>query len=333
MSAGDRSTIIEDEGALAALEAEWWELWRRCPSATPFGSPAWAIPWWQAFRPGTLAVATVRRDGRLVAMAPMYREDGQHGCRLLPIGIGISDHLDVLLEPEAGASAAASLVAAVATIPGWQRWELEELPPDASALSLPGHPGWLEESGDQSACPVLALDARDPFAAVPARQRRKARMAQHRAARRGATVVVAEPDEMPAFMSDLDRLHAARWETRGEGGVLADERVQHFHALALPRLAAAGLVRAATLRIENRVAGAFYGFRHTGRAYAYVGGFDPDFAFESPGTILLADAIESGAREGASEFHFLRGRESYKYAWGAVDRLNRRRSFNREAGS
>jgi hypothetical protein len=42
-----------------------------------------------------------------------------------------------------------------------------------------------------------------------------------------------------------------------------------------------------------------------------------------------AHAIEQALREGAREFHFLRGQEAYKYGWGAVDRWNQRRSFRR----
>ena len=63
--------------------------------------------------------------------------------------------------------------------------------------------------------------------------------------------------------------------------------------------------------------------------FFYLSGFDPGFAFESPGTILLAHMIEEAAREGRSEVHFLRGGEAYKYAWGGVDRMNAGRSFVR----
>src|SRR2546423_211750 len=65
------------------------------------------------------------------------------------------------------------------------------------------------------------------------------------------------------------------------------------------------------------------------RTLAYLHGFDPAYEFESPGTILVGHAIEEAVREGAREFHFLRGRESYKYGWGARDRWNRRRTFRR----
>jgi CelD/BcsL family acetyltransferase involved in cellulose biosynthesis len=99
--------------------------------------------------------------------------------------------------------------------------------------------------------------------------------------------------------------------------------------LALPELAAAGLARLFTLSIEGRVVGAYYGLQHGGRAYAYLGGFDPDYAFESPGTMLIGHAIAGAAASGATAFDFLRGQEPYKYEWGAVDAWSHRRSFRR----
>jgi CelD/BcsL family acetyltransferase involved in cellulose biosynthesis len=114
--------------------------------------------------------------------------------------------------------------------------------------------------------------------------------------------------------------------------VLADETVQAFQADAIGRLGEAGLLRLFLLRIGDATAGAYYGFHHGSRAFAYIGGFDPDFTFESPGTILMGHAIEEAVREGAREFHLLRGQEAYKYEWGAIDRWNQRRSFRRRSG-
>ena len=53
----------------------------------------------------------------------------------------------------------------------------------------------------------------------------------------------------------------------------------------------------------------------------YSSGFDGAHASSSPGTILLGEILE-GALHERREIHFLRGGESYKYAWGAVDRFN-----------
>ena len=321
-----KATLVEDGAALEALASEWWELWRRSPAATPFQSPAWLVSWWQVFGPGRLCTVAISEAGRLVALAPVYLEDGAFGRRLLPIGIGITDYLDVLLDP-AMPEAGSALTAAVRDIvPEWDVWELEELMQGAAGLGLPPLSGTADESAEQSACPVLALAGED---AIPARKRRKLRMAENRVARRGGAVADVAPDDVPEFLDGLVRLHGARWASRGEGGVLADDPVRRFHALALPSLAEAGLARLSTLTIDGQAVGAYYGLQDGRRGYAYLGGFDPAFAFESPGTVLVGRAIATARGEGAGEFHFLRGREAYKYEWGAADRSNRRRSFRR----
>ena len=115
--------------------------------------------------------------------------------------------------------------------------------------------------------------------------------------------------------------------------MLADHRVQEAHRQALPALAARGITRCYLIRIGDEIAAAYYGFVHGRRAYAYLGGFDPTFSEESPGSILTGHAIAEALREGAAEFDFLRGREAYKYSWGAADRWNRQRSFRRKVSS
>ena len=111
--------------------------------------------------------------------------------------------------------------------------------------------------------------------------------------------------------------------------MLADAAVQAFHRDATPRLAAAGLLHATLLRIEGRVAGVFHGLRRGRTLYAYLGGFDPAFAFESPGTVLMGHALDTMMADGAGTLSLLRGEEPYKYEWGAVDRVNSRRLLRR----
>jgi CelD/BcsL family acetyltransferase involved in cellulose biosynthesis len=321
-----RGALIADVAGLEALGPEWWNLWQRCPSATPFQSPAWLLPWWQAFHPGRLCAVAVHDGEKLVALAPVYLEEGALGRRLLPIGIGITDYLDVLVDPALPEAGAALAGAVHDLVPDWECWELEELRPGSVGLGFSAPPGTPEELVEQSACPVLKLSVEVP---VPARKRRKFRMAENRVARRGGEVTVIGPEGAPNFLDNLVRLHGERWATRGEGGVLADDPVRRFHALSLPRLMEAGLARLSTLTIEGQVVGAYYGLQSGPRAYAYLGGFDPDFSFESPGTVLVGRAIEAARQDGATEFHFLRGQEAYKYEWGAADRWNCRRSFRR----
>ena len=337
MTAVLRAEVLTDAAALHALEAEWWDLFGRCPAATPFRSPAWLLPWWDGFGPGPLRTVAVRHGPRLVALAPLYLEVASR--RLLPLGIGLSDDLDMLVAPDVGAEVGtdgapdvgAVVLAALAALDGWDLLSLEELPPESPALGWRVPAGWGDDRAEQSRCPVLAWgdDAPAIGAVVPPGKLRKLRMARHRAERRAAVVETATPASAPNHLDALFRLHAARWQSRGEAGVLADPTVQAFHRAAVPRLAAAGLLHSTLLRIDGRVAGVFHGLRRGCRLYAYLGGLDPAFAFESPGTVLMGHALETMMADGAGELNLLRGREAYKYEWGAIDRVNLRRLLRR----
>jgi CelD/BcsL family acetyltransferase involved in cellulose biosynthesis len=324
--------IVRDEASLAWLEPEWWALWQQMPEGTPFQSPAWLIPWWDSFAPGALHIVAIRREGELAGLAPLYLETGPLGGRVLPIGIGITDYLGILLHPACAAAASAAIASAMARSALWQSWETPDLPPQIAALPHPCPAGCddLLETGEP--CPYLPLPQRpeELRSVVPARKRRAIAMSRHRAARRGNVTVLSLADRpVEAMLADLIRLHRLRWESRGQPGVLCDARVQAFHARTLPRLERSGMARLYALRIGEDVAAIYYGFAHRGHAYAYLTGMDPAFAHESPGTILLAHVIEDAVREGLREFHFLRGGEAYKYGWGAIDRHNLRRVIRR----
>ncbi|HEY7298795.1 MAG TPA: GNAT family N-acetyltransferase [Xanthobacteraceae bacterium] len=331
MSHGLTSELIRDATALAALETQWWRLWTRVPSATPFQSPAWLLPWWRAFAPGELSVVAVRSAGRLVALACCYIETGARGRRILPMGISVTDYHDVLIDPEF-ADPAAAVLASSMTQADWDEWEFGEIAPGAQAFRLPTPSGCVETVEPGSACPVLALPDRPEALreTYPARKRRSLRLARNRAARRGRLIITsADAQTAVEMFEELVRLHCARWSDCGETGVLADPPIQQFHRDAVPRLLSAGLIRLCVLRIADQMSAAYYGFLHRSRAYGYLTGFDPAYKYESPSVILLDHVIAQALKDGAREFHFLRGREPYKYGWGAVDRWNKRRVFRR----
>ncbi|MGY2050975.1 GNAT family N-acetyltransferase [Methylobacterium sp. JK268] len=330
-SPGLALSVLRAEADLDRLEPAWWALFRRCPSATPFQSPAWLIPWWRHFRPGGLLTLAVHAGRDLVALLPAYLEDGPHGRRLLPLGIGPSDHLDILLDPNREGAAEALMAGVAAQRADFAVLDLDDLAPDAAAWRLPLPPGARETVADQVACPVLPLPRQvaGPQDLIASRQRRKLALARNRAERRGGAAVATatDPAACAALFERLRVLHAARWEGRGEAGMLADPAVLGFHREAVPRLARAGLARFHAVAIGGEGAAVIYALHDGRRSYAYLSGFHPDFAFESPGVIAMAAALEKAHADGARSFHFLRGQEPYKYAWGAVDVWNRRRSL------
>ncbi len=300
--------LLSDDDSVLALRPEWEALFTRI-GGTPFQSPAWLLPWWAVFGTGQPRVATYRDDGgRLRGVLPLYLLPAE--AKLLPMGAGISDYLDILAPPE---TAEPLLRAAMSrdTVP----CHLIELPP--------GSPLRTQDAEPSGICPMLSLQP-EWHLSIPPRQHRKLRMSRNRAAEiGGATIETATPDTAPAMFAHLTRLHGARWRARGEPGVLDDPAVQAFHAAALPALLQAGLLRMQSLTLDGRVAAVIHALiDHRDRIFFYLSGFDEDFARESPGTLLLGAMLEQAIAEGRREAHFLRGEEAYKFAWGATPTTN-----------
>jgi CelD/BcsL family acetyltransferase involved in cellulose biosynthesis len=315
-----RVELIERMGAMDALAGEWDALWRRTPAGTPFQSPAWLVPWWRRFEPGALALVTIRTGRRLVALVPLYREPPAEGNQVRLLGAGNSDYLDGLIEPGREAELAPAIVHVLEEL----REQGQEVRLERLAASSPlgrmvaGLRDALIEPDEP--CPVLALPhaPRPCWKRVRYLRRRLGRMGGFRVAR------VTEPAELPGAMSALAALHEARWVEQGSGGVFADGRNASFLEDAAAALLGAGLLRCYVLHAGGRVLAAHFGMLAHGRAYYYIGGFDPAAAASSAGTVLVAQAVEEAEREGAHAFDFLRGSEAYKYRWGSEDQWTSR---------
>lgn len=307
-------TAIADPGQLVALQAEWEQLWRADPHATPFQSPQWLVPWWKHLGQGHLCSLALRDDdGALAGFAPLYvYTDAQGRRHLFPIGIGTTDYLAVLARPGLEKAVAETVLEQVMRRHDWDVLEFPQLQRDAALLAcgagevLAGEPN-----------PVLALH---PSPIIPRSTLANLRTCRNRAARGGTvTYERAGAEEIPAYLEALGRLHGLRWRERGLPGVLADESVLAAHAEAAPLLHAAGLLRLHGLRLAGELVAVLYALAHRRRCYYYIAGFETRHAFFSPGSLLLAHAIEQAAAEGCTVFDFLRGAEPYKYRWGAVD--------------
>ncbi len=315
-------SLLTSEDELHALRRSWSSLAR----SSPFQSPEWLLPWWRQFGTGRPLVATVRADERLVGVLACYVLDAAH-AKLLPIGAGISDYLDALVAPDAPPETGTMLLATVlGGAPGAASCDLIDLPPGAVLLEAAAPPGWHDQVAPTATCPVLTLS--EPRVslrqAIPSNTHRKLRMNRHRAERNGGwTHHVAGRDDLLHALEMLERLHGLRWHGRGAPGVFNDSRVGACLRDAARPMLDSDALRLHTLRFGSDIVAACLTLAAgPERLMLYLSGFDPAHAACSPGTILLGEILETAITDGRREIHFLRGGESYKYAWGAEDRFN-----------
>jgi CelD/BcsL family acetyltransferase involved in cellulose biosynthesis len=304
---------VDSVQGLEELRSEWQVLWRRSSTATPFQSPDWLIPWWRYFGAGRLCVLVLRQDERLVGIAPFFaNSEDPRTLRLL--GAGNTDYLDVLTSDGAERESVEAIYEYLRKSCWCDKIWLENLRPESLLLTTNTNREFVECVQEQDVCPVLRL----PSSVTPHNlnyyQRKLATLGE-------VTIESAREDNFAELFDAFVKLHQARWRMTDMPGMLHEDEVRLFLHDAAAGLLANGALRLYALRVDRRIVASLYGFHHARRTYYYLGGFDPEFKQYSPGTILVSHAIAEATRERANEFDFLRGREDYKYRWGAVDRI------------
>lgn len=304
---------------LAELREPWAALWARAPAATPFSSPWWLVPWCRHLASGPPWSVAVWRGRALAGLAPTFVHARGGGRVLGLLGSGVSDYQDLLAEDAAAAGALLAYLAAPDR--PYDGIELRSLPADALALGRAQAVGAALALDD--VCPIVRLPDR------PADLGRRAsgklladvRHQRRRLARRGPLETLqADAGSWRSLLGELFRLHAARREDRGVPGMVAGEGLRRFRLEAGEALHAAGLLRVTALRSAGEVIGALEWFAAGGRGYCYLQGVAPEAAPYGPDNLLVAAVAEQAIAEGARELDLLRGREAYKYRWGAEDR-------------
>lgn len=305
---------LERIAGFDTVASAWSELALR--SGNVFGTPDWLEAWWCHYGRGRrLSLWGWQRDGRLVAVLPLYvfRERAPRVLRF--IGYGPGDELGPVCAREDVSSAAEALRLALAS-EGADALLAERLPA--------GH-GWRERLGgrvlDREPSPVVRFEGLDWDGYLAGRSAHfRAEVRRHeRKLRRDHDVRFRLADDPARLDADIDllfSLHAMRWLDAGSEFCTVDETFQReFVRIAFDR----GWLLLTFLEVDGAPAAAAYGFRFGDADNYYQGGWNPELAHLRVGNVLVSHAMRSALESGRSEFRFLRGGESYKYRYATHD--------------
>lgn len=307
---------------LERLEPEWRVLLPQTSANMVFVSPTWLRVWWQQFGAGReLLLLSVRREGDLVGVAPLMRDDDD---RLSFAGdTQICDYMDVVAAPGEVEAVVSAVLRSLGEEP-WRElvlWAVPEGSPTLDALKAAAPAlDFRVDIEPEDVCPRLKLPA--TWDEYLARLRKKDRHELRRKLRKlsqGGDVrleTIAQPADVEAALDDFLRLHRSRAD---KAAFMTDEMERFFRVIILA-LAAEGQVEIIFLNLGGVRVAAVLCFCDSDESLLYNSGYDPDYAYLSVGLLSKALALRKAIEEGKRRFDFLRGSEPYKYDLGATDR-------------
>ncbi|GHH45176.1 GNAT family N-acetyltransferase [Streptomyces candidus] len=312
------ATLCRDPQDFAQLRDSWDALHRRCAAATPFQSHAWLSSWWLSYgAEGRLRTVLVRRGDRLVAAAPLMLVHAPMPL-LVPVGLGISDYFDVLVDDDGAKETLRALRHGLHRAARNAVIDMREVRPGAVAEELYDTWTGARRRLQDSTCmelPASPIDELTRRMASSRAQRIRAKLRKIDAM--GIESRVVAEHEVSDTVGHLLRLHELQWRGRGIN-------VEHLR----PRFAA-HLERAARRMVRDGDA-ALTEFRQDGEVVAakltvhsgrltggYLYGADPVLRERKVDvtTMLLRHDAHLAAGSGGDVLSLLRGSEAYKDHW------------------
>jgi CelD/BcsL family acetyltransferase involved in cellulose biosynthesis len=306
--------VITEVPRFLQIETAWSTLADVIPHVTPFQLPHWQLTWWRHFGSGQLLALSWWHKDLLVGIVPcfLHRWEGRRQTTL--IGSGISDYLEPLIHPEHRVEVIGGLQSYLQSSHDWDICNWQDLAADTCLSQLKG--SVLEPDMNCSEVPLIG-SFEEFWKNRSTDMRRNLRRYSDRARSMGAIGFQAVSSADQGLLDALVRLHAARWERRGESGMIAANSSGPFLRDVTNAFAARNTLRYFVIRFREKVAAILLAFVSRNIVYAYLSAFDPEYEVFGFGRNLLYEAFRFAYGNHYAAWNFCRGNEHYKFSWGA----------------
>jgi CelD/BcsL family acetyltransferase involved in cellulose biosynthesis len=296
---------------LAGYREEWQALLARTDGALFFQTYEWLTTWLERFwKDGPLAFLFVRRDGRLVGLAPLVADE--HGRLWCARSVALAANEHTLragfLCAENGVEILDAVVGHLRATRKGMRMVLMNLRTDSSLLV-----DWLPavarrhhlatSTREASSSPVVRFPA-DWEAYLGSRSahlRAEIRRKQRRIEAAGAVLACVAPPtpaECARALEDVFFIERKSWkQTAGSSVDLCPEKERFCRDLA-QRCAARGWLRLHLLYLDSRPVAYVFGVVFRNDFYVIQTSFDDAYRNLSPGFILFTHVLRDACRDG-----------------------------------
>lgn len=308
------------------VPAAWSEFAAASPTHTVFQTWHWNKAWWDTFGRGTLLLIRIDRDGRPVALAPLFTDGGM----VFFVGSGGSDYLDFLGDTSDPAVLDAILTAARVVAPRFVGFRFY-LVPDESPTG-----GQLQKAAerlglvcyDEGELPAPALALNEPPGAGVAAAAKTSLVRHERYLRREGELDVFHTRDGAAILPHLEAFfeqHIARWADTRFPSLFRDPAQRAFYRRLCEVAGDTGWLRFTRVAWNGTPMAFHFGFCHDGTYLWYKPSFAVELAKRSPGEVLLRQLLLAAIDEGAQTFDFGLGDEAFKQRF--ANRVRRVRTW------
>jgi CelD/BcsL family acetyltransferase involved in cellulose biosynthesis len=311
--------LIENFSRLAEIEPEWSAFARTITGLTPFQLPQWLLTWWKHFGNGQLRVPVFRDRDAMVGIVPCFRHQWKGLRQITLIGSGISDYLEPAIDPQHCPAIVERLRGHLESDMDWDICDWQDLSVQTPLSRLKSEGGFELALTPDVPCSEIRLEGTfDQFQNNrPKNLKRNLRRYRQKAEATGNLQFEAVKEARPELMKALIDLHDAKWQKRGEPGMIQANGSAEFLCDVARRFASGDMLRFFTLRFRDQIAALILAFPYGRTMFGYLSAFDPEHESLGLARTLLLEAIRYCYQNGYLAWNFLRGDEPYKSWWGA----------------
>ena len=319
---------------VASLASDWRDLAEASAPLNPYASPDWMLPWLdRAVAERELAVLAVRRDGKLLGLAPYYVRTVGGLARTAQLA-GTA-RLGTLTElPQVLVAPGHTRQVLRAVIEHWldepRSWDWLELPLTAEQGWF--EPQWLGEGRQvrglvqhKTTRAAVVLPLPEPAAGLRSVLKRNVwesvKRGRHRLNDTGRSWEItahSTESDVRAALPVLRRLHAERAGMTGartHPDTLGDPARRAFLTDAVCRMAGSDRAEVLTLSVDGAAVAALLVLRSRRAAYLSLSGVDPHWWSTGPVTLLQHAAMERALERGDAEVNLSVGPDVSKLRW------------------
>jgi CelD/BcsL family acetyltransferase involved in cellulose biosynthesis len=322
-----RIQVLRDWGALEPHAGAWSALVDRSDAVTVFQTYEWHEAWWATFGGDYRLCVLLAWDGdELRGIAPLALSRRGKVLQFIGAGDEASDYCNFIIHPDDPGVNAQLVGTLMGQEEAGRKIDLRNIPSASRARTeleraFAIHRRYVASRVSIDAPTRLLGDAAEDREALNKSSLKRHFNQMNRSGKLAFRQLDA-PEEIAGLMDAFFAQHIARRAMTGKSSQFLDPRQQQLYRELVRCLAPRGWLKLGVVLFNDEPVAFHFGFEFKRRFVWYKPSFDPRYARQSPGEVLLRFLLHDAIERKLAEFDFTVGNEAFKYRFANHIRTN-----------